>query len=398
MDYRDSPEEAEFRAEVRIWLEKHLPPFKARADANPSSEERLRIAADWQHELFEGGYGALGWPERFGGRESTSIERYLVVEESAKLGAPWHLNMSVTLGWCAPAIQTFGTEQQQDAHIRKMLAGEQVWCQMFSEPEAGSDLASLQTRATPDDGGFVVNGQKVWSSGAHWAEWGILIAKTSDNPKYQNITFFIVDMKTPGIEVRPIKQITGESDFAEVFFTDCRIPNEWVVGQINGGWSVAIATLLNERVALSAGAGAAVIAVQGLDRALALASRVRRNGGTAGEDPYFRQRIAQVWIEAQANRLTAYRVLTAQFKGLTPGPEASVLKLSGDLWTQKLADLAAEMLGPQLLFTKGSDYAQDDGIWAYTSLVGRALTIGGGTSEIQKNIIAERVLGLPKGK
>jgi alkylation response protein AidB-like acyl-CoA dehydrogenase len=398
MDYRDSPDEAAFRAEVRAWLEKHLPPFKARAEADPSSEERLRIAADWQHELFEGGYGALGWPEKFGGRESTSIERYLVVEESAKLGAPWHLNMSVTLGWCAPAIHVFGTEQQQDAHIRKMLAGEEVWCQMFSEPEAGSDLASLQTRATPDDGGFVINGQKVWSSGAHWAEWGILIAKTSDNPKYQNITFFIIDMKTPGIEVRPIKQITGESDFAEVFFTDCRIPNEWVVGQINGGWSVAIATLLNERVALSAGAGAAVIAVQGLDRVFALASRVRRNGGTVGQDPYFRQRIAQVWIEAQANRLTAYRVLTAQFKGLTPGPEASVLKLSGDLWTQKLADLAAEMLGPQLLFTKGSDYAQDDGIWAYTSLVGRALTIGGGTSEIQKNIIAERVLGLPKGK
>jgi alkylation response protein AidB-like acyl-CoA dehydrogenase len=399
MDYRDTPDEATFRATCREWLEEHLPPFRARLAGNPPSETRLRVAADWQRELFEGGYGALDWPEEHGGRAAASpMERYLVVEESAKLGAPWHLNMAVTLGWCAPALATFGTEAQQNTHLRPMLSGQQVWCQMFSEPNAGSDLASLQTRAQRDGDSFVLNGQKIWSSGAHWSEWGILLAKTGDGPKYSNLTFFIVDMKTPGIEVRPIRQITGESDFAEVFFTDCRIPDSWVVGDVDNGWMVALATLLNERVALSAGAGAAVIAVQGLERLLALARRLQRNGGSAAADGYFRQRIADIWIGAQANRLTAYRVLAAQFRGKAPGPEASVLKLCGDLWSQQLADLGVELLGPAVLATRGNPAAVDDGTWAYAALMNRALTIGGGTSEVQKNIIAERVLGLPRGK
>lgn len=398
MDYRDSPDEAAFRSQVRTWLEDHLPPFQKRLLTSSASEGRLRVSADWQHELFEGGYGALGWPSEYGGRDATPIEKYLLVEESSKLAAPWHLNMSVTLGWCAPAILSFGTEEQKKTHVRKMLEGKQVWCQMFSEPNAGSDLASLQTRADQDGDHFVINGQKIWSSGAHWSEWGILLAKTSDGPKYRNLTFFIVDMNTPGIEIRPIKQISGESDFCEIFFTDCRIPAEWVVGQIGDGWTVGIATLLNERVALSAGAGAAVIAVQGLERLLSLAKRIERNGGTAASDSHFRQRLAQVWIDAQANRLTAYRVLAAQFKGKNPGPEASILKLSGDLWTQRLSDLAIEILGARGLPTEGSALAEDAGQWARGALWNRALTIGGGTSEIQKNIIAERVLGLPKGK
>lgn len=398
MDYRDSPDEAEFRATVRAWLEEHLPPFHKRVASEPDSHERLLIAADWQHELFEGGYGALGWPAEYGGREATPIEKYLLVEESAKLAAPWHLNMSVTLGWCAPAILVFGTDEQKKAHVRKMLEGRELWCQMFSEPNAGSDLASLQTKAEEDGDHFVINGQKIWSSGAHWSEWGILMTKTSDGPKYRNLSFFIVDMKTQGIEVRPIKQISGESDFCEIFFTDCRVPKECLVGQIGDGWTVGISTLLNERVALSAGAGAAIISVQGLERLLQLSRRFLRDGGSASKDPYFRQKLAQVWIDAQANRLTAYRVLTAQFKGRTPGPEASILKLSGDLWTQRLSDLAMEILGAKGLATEGSPLAEDAGQWARGALWNRALTIGGGTSEIQKNIIAERVLGLPKGK
>jgi len=396
VDYRDSPEQAAFRAEVRGWLEQHVPPYTARLAANPTSHGRLGIAAEWQRELFEGGYGALGWPEQFGGRDANIIERYIVVEESAKLAAPWHLNMAVTLGWCAPAVLTFGTEKQQQEHLRKMLAGEEIWCQMFSEPNAGSDLASLQTHADRDGDDYLINGQKVWSSGAHWSKWGILLTRTAEAPKYQNLTFFIIDMSTPGIEVRPLKQISGESDFAEVFFTDCRVPAEWVVSEVGNGWMVAIATLLNERMALSAGAGAAVIAVQGMERLRALARRLQRDGGVVADDPYFRQRLAQIWIGSQANRLTAARVLSAQFKGQPPGPEASIVKLSGDLWSQQLSDLAIEMLGPHLLTTKGSELAQDDGSWAYGALMNRALTIGGGTSEVQKNIIAERVLGLPK--
>src|SRR5579872_4684810 len=330
MDFRDSPAEAAARAEVRAWLEAHLPPHLERQRRARDGRERLAAAAAWQAELFAGGYGALGWPEEHGGRAASSVERYLVVEEAARLGAPWHLNLAVTLGWCAPALLAFGTPEQQRAHLRPMLAGEEIWCQMFSEPDAGSDLASLTTRAEPDGDGFVVNGQKVWSSGAHWSQFGILLARTGDGPRYRNLTFFAVDMSTAGIEVRPTRQITGESEFAEVFFTDCRLPAGSVVGEVDGGWSVALYTLLNERVALSAGAGAAVIAVQGLDRLL----RMVRDGG--GADRLVRQKVAQAYIEAQANRLTGYRVLDAQFKGRAPGPEASILKLAGDLWTQRL--------------------------------------------------------------
>jgi alkylation response protein AidB-like acyl-CoA dehydrogenase len=398
MDYADSPPEAAFRAEVRAWLEQHLPPYCARLQASPGPEERLRIAAEWQHELFGRGYGGLGWPAEYGGRDATPFERYVAVEEAARLGAPWHLNMSITLGWCAPALLTFGTPAQRQAHLPRMLAGEEVWCQMFSEPNAGSDLASLQTGAVRQGGEFVIDGQKVWSSGAHWAAWGILLARTGDGPRYKNLTFFIVDMRTPGIEAHPIRQMTGESDFCEVFFTGCRVPVEWVVGEVDGGWPVAIATLLNERVALSAGAGAAVIAVQSLERLFSLARRLKRSGDRGFEDRYFRQRLAQLWIGAQANRLTAYRVLSAQFKGQPPGPEASILKLSGDLWMQHLSELAGEMLGIRLLATRGSPGAEDDGIWAHSALASRALTIGGGTEEIQKNIIAERVLGLPRAR
>lgn len=384
MDFRDSPAEAEFRARVHAWLAGHLPHFQERYRAAGDGEERLRAAADWQRELFEGGYGALGWPEEFGGRAASPIERYLTVEEAAKLGAPWHLNLAVTLGWCAPALLAFGTPAQKERHLRAMLSGREVWCQMFSEPDAGSDLASLTTRAERVGDHFVVNGQKVWSSGAHWSRHGILLARTSDGARYRNLTFFAVDMRAPGITVRPIRQITGESDFAEVFFTDCRLPAEAVVGEVDAGWTVALYTLLNERMALAAGAGAAVIAVQGLERLLRLV-----RGSARAADPVYRQKTAQAWIEAEANRLTGCRVLDAQFKGRPPGPEASILKLSGDLWTQRLSELAVEVGG------MGGALADGDG-WAYSLLMTRALTIGGGTSEIQRSIIAERVLGLPR--
>jgi len=394
MDFRDSPEEARFREEFRSWLEAHLPPHRERYRAAATGEERLRAAAGWQAELFRAGYGALGWPLEHGGRPSSALERYLVVEESARAAAPWHLNMAVTLGWCAPALLAFGSEAQCRQHLQEMLGGREVWCQMFSEPDAGSDLAALSTRADRDGDFFVLNGQKVWSSGAQWSRWGILLAKTADGPRYRNLTFFIVAMDAPGITVRPIRQITGESDFAEVFFTDCRIPADWVVGEVGEGWSVALYTLLNERVALSAGAGAAILAIQGLERLLDLVRNLQRNGRPAGADPLVRQRVAQAWIEAQANRLTGYRVLDAQFKGRSPGPEASILKLSGDLWSQRVSELAVELLGMRGVLA-GAGEGDGPGP-AESLLMSRALTIGGGTSEIQRNIIAERVLGLPR--
>ena len=396
MDFRDTPEEAAFRRGVRAWMEDRLPPFVERFIAEPGTEQRLRVAADWQRELFDGGYGALGWPEEYGGREATPVQRNIVVEEQANLGAPWQLNLTVTLGWCAPALLGHGTEAQKNQHLGKMLRADEIWCQMFSEPGAGSDLAALQTRAVADGDDFVINGQKIWSSAAHLAQWGILLTRTSDGPRYRNLTFFIVDMSTPGIDVRPIRQITGEGDFCEVFFTDARVPAANVVGEVDSGWAVAIYTLLNERMALSAGAGASVLAIQGLERVRNLARRVDRDGAPTIDHPAIRQHLADVWIQAQANRYTAYRVLSRQFRGEAPGPEASILKLSGDLWIQELQSLAREMLGWGLLLERGADHAEDRGIWAYAALASRAMTIGGGTTQVQKNIVAERVLGLPR--
>ncbi len=346
--------------------------------------------------LFEAGYGAIGWPEEYGGRPGSGVERFIVTQEQAEIGTPDHLNMSITLGWCVPALLNYGTKEQQDAHVPKMLRGEEIWCQMFSEPNAGSDLANVRSSAERVDGEFVVNGQKVWSSGAHWASWGILLVRTDpEGPRYRNLSFFICDMSSDGIEVRPITQITGEQDFCEVFFTDARLPESCLVGDEGLGWQVAIYTLLNERIALSGGAGMLRTTKLAWDGLVRGAREMRRDGGRAIDDPHVRQELGGLYVDMLCNRWTALRSLSAFFRGEAPGAEASVLKLTGDAWSQRAQELASEILGLHAIPTGGA-HAYEDGSWAHGLLQTRALTIGGGTTEVQKNIVGERVLGLPK--
>jgi alkylation response protein AidB-like acyl-CoA dehydrogenase len=396
MDPRDTPEEAAFRAEVRGWLERTVPPYRDAYRKAKESEERLRIAADWQGELFESGYGAMGWPEEYGGRPGSGVQRFIVAQESAEAETPYHLNMSVTLGWSVPALLAYGTEEQKQAHVAKMLHGEEVWCQLFSEPNAGSDLAAMTTTGRKIDGEWIVNGQKIWSSGAHWASWGILVIRTDpDGPRYRNLTFFIVDMSAPGVEVRPITQITGEQDFCEVFFTDVRIPDAWRVGDENMGWQVAIYTLLNERISLTGGGMLLRLAKMAWEGLLRAARDYERDGRPAIEDPRVRQKLAQIYVDSKCAQWTAMRSLRAFFRGEMPGPEASILKLTGDAWAQRAQEAASDIVGPYATLMDGP-HAPDEGAWARGLLLTRAMTIGGGTTEVQKNIVGERVLGLPK--
>ncbi len=396
MDPRDTAEESAFRSEVQEWLDRAVPRYREAYAKTRDSEERLRISADWQGELFASGYGAIGWPQSYGGREGSGVQRFIVAQEQAEAGAPWHLNMSITLGWCVPALLAYGTEEQKDAHVAKMLRGEEIWCQMFSEPNAGSDLAAVQATAQRVDGEYILNGQKIWSSGAHWAEWGILLVRTDpQGPRYRNLTFFICDMSSSGIEIRPITQITGERDFCEVFFTDTRLPESWRVAEEGLGWQVAIHTLLNERIALSGGGGLMRMAKGAWEGVLRASRTLDRDGRPAIEDPRIRQRLANLYVEMACGSWTTQRSLRAFFRGEMPGPEASILKLVGDAWAQQAQEVASEILGLRGLPTEGA-HAMDGGSWAHGMLATKAMPIGGGTTEVQKNIVGERVLGLPK--
>jgi alkylation response protein AidB-like acyl-CoA dehydrogenase len=388
VDFRDSPEESSFRTELRSWIEHNIP--EADRDISVSryrySERTLR---DWSKRLHEAGYAGLTWPKEYGGAGAPYNHQAILLEEMARAEAPEHIGL-IGLGMAGPTIIAHGTEEQKSRHLPRILSGDEVWCQGFSEPESGSDLASLKTRAVRDDGHFVVNGQKVWSSYAHIADYCILVARTNpDAPKHKGITYLLVDMRSDGVEVRPLRQITGEAEFNEIFFTDVRVPVENVLDEIDNGWRVAMTTLLHERGTL----GFALTAR--LEVATRKLVELARNGGAA-DDPLIRDRVARQWIELQALKLTNYRALTTLVKTGVPGPEGSVAKLHWSESNQRLTKLALEMLGP---------FAQLDGedstllgYWQYHQLRSRGNTIEAGTSEILRNIIAERVLDLPRSR
>jgi alkylation response protein AidB-like acyl-CoA dehydrogenase len=299
------------------------------------------------------------------------------------------------VGMAGPTIIAYGTDAQKRRHLTKILTGEEIWCQGYSEPNAGSDLASLQTRAVLDGDHYVVNGQKVWTSLAHISDWMMLLARTNPQaPKHKGITYFLVDMHAPGVSVRPLRQMTGDAEFNEVFLENVRVPAANVLGQVNEGWAVGITTLMYERLALGFGLQARFqIAVESV---LGLAKRMPRNGGTAAQDPVLRQKLAQLVIDNAVFKYTGARAITRLLKGERPGPEASVGKIWWCERHQALQEVAQEVLGPSLQLGRGSPWAVDQGLWQYTFLRSRANSIEGGTTEIQKNIVAERVLGLPK--
>jgi alkylation response protein AidB-like acyl-CoA dehydrogenase len=384
VELRDTPEEAAFRGEVRGFIEDNLPAGSRERGARRFEDDDRA----WSRKLGEAGYAGLTWPKEFGGAGAPYSHQAIFLEELARAEAPSHLGV-IGLGMAGPTIITWGTEAQKDRYLAKILSADEIWCQGFSEPDAGSDLAAARTRIEDRGDHFLVNGQKVWSSFAHIADFCILVGLgVPDEPRYKNLTYVIVDMHAPGVEVRPLVQITGHPEFNEIFFTDVQVPKENLLGEIGGGWQVAMTTLLHERGTLGFALAATLdVAVRKL---LALAKE--RNV----TDPILRDRIAREWVEQQALRYTNYRALTTLQKTGIPGPEGSASKLVWSENNQRLTKLALEILGSHAQLTDGGGYA--DGYWQYQQLRSRGNTIEAGTSEILRNIVAERVLGLPRSR
>jgi len=390
VDFRDTSDEARFRSELRAWIDANKPPsdgpYAGRMDEDESRE--------WAKKLHEGGYAGLTWPKEFGGGGAPYTHQAIFLEESARGETPEHIGV-IGLGMAGPTIIAHGTSEQKTRHLGKILSGEEVWCQGFSEPGSGSDLASLGTKGQLDGDDFVVNGQKVWSSFAHIADWCILMVRSDpEAPKHKGITYLLVDMHSPGIDVRPLRQITGDPEFNEIFFSDVRVPRANVLGEINDGWRVAMTTLLHERGTL----GFALTArLEVLVRKLVATAKERRSDGVIPmEDPLIRDRIAQQWIELQALRFTNYRALTSLVKTGVPGPEGSIAKLHWSESNQRLSKLALEILGPDSQLDDSNGFW--NGFWQYQQLRSRGNTIEAGTSEVLRNIVAERVLGLPRSR
>jgi alkylation response protein AidB-like acyl-CoA dehydrogenase len=398
MDFTLTPEQQSFRDEVRSWLSKNLPKdwsSKVQAASDVPREEAYDFLRHWQRKMYEAGFVGLTWPKESGGRGLTFMEEMILHEEMALAKAPPVLNI-LAVGMAGPTINAYGTEEQKKRYPPKMLSCEEIWCQGYSEPNSGSDLASLQTRAVKDGEHYVINGQKVWTSLAHIADWMMLLARTDPSaPKHKGITYFLLDMHAPGVSVKPLKQITGDAEFNEVYFDNVRIHESQILGGLNNGWAVGLTTLMYERLAL--GFGLQVRLRIALDGLVDLARRSSKNGVPATQDPVTRQKLAQMWIDTEVFKYTGARAITKLLKGELPGPEASTGKMMWVEGHQRLQELAMELEGPYAQLTKGSRWAVENGLWQYGFLRSRANSIEGGTTEIQKNIIGERVLGLPKG-
>jgi alkylation response protein AidB-like acyl-CoA dehydrogenase len=393
VDFRDTPEEAEFRAGLRHWLTENLPADWA--ERTPSvGRFDLDVARSWSRRLYDAGYVGLTWPKEYGGGGLPHTFQGIYLEETARIGAPDHIG-GIGLGMAGPTIVAWGSDEQKSRYLAKLLSGEEVWCQGFSEPGSGSDLAGAKTRAVLDGDEWVVNGQKVWSSWAHIADWCILVVRTDpEAEKHRGLSYLLVDMHSPGVEVRPLKQITGDPEFNEIFFTDVRVPKDSMLGQPGDGWKVAMTTLLHERGTL--GFALTSMLEVAVDKLVALARERRADGTRAADDPVIRDAVAQAWIDLQALRYTNYRSLTTLVKTGVPGPEGSVAKLHWSETNQRLTKLALSMEG--LASQLDGDGGVWNGYWQYHQLRSRGNTIEAGTSEILRNIIAERVVGLPRSR
>jgi alkylation response protein AidB-like acyl-CoA dehydrogenase len=395
LDFTLTSDQQAFRERVRAWLATNIPrEWKTLGSSEVPRPEAYVFLRKWQRTLFEAGYIGLTWPKESGGQGLTFVEELILHEEMAVAKAPPILNI-LGVGMAGPTINAYGTEEQKKRYPPKILSCEEIWCQGYSEPNSGSDLASLQTRAVKDGEHWVINGQKVWTSLAHVADWMMLLARTDPAaPKHKGITYFLLDMKSPGVTVKPLRQITGDPEFNEVFFDNVRVHESHVLGGVNNGWAVGLATLMFERLAL--GFGLQVRLRISVDQLIDLARRMEKQGRSLTKDPVMRQKLAQLWIDTESLKYTGARAITKLLRGELPGPEASAGKMVWVETHQRLQELAMEIEGPYSQLARGSDLAIDGGVWQYSFLRSRANSIEGGTTEIQKNIIGERVLGLPK--
>jgi len=394
MDFARSPEDEAFRASLREWLAGNLPPgWGTPAFHKPrTQEERVAFARRWQRTLSEGRWTGLSWPHAYGGRELTLLQQLAFNEEYIAAGAPDLIDIGIGPSLTGPTLIKHGTDWQRERFLGPILRGDELWCQGFSEPGAGSDLASLQTRGELDGDDIVVNGQKVWTSYARFADWCILLVRTNPSaPKHRGITFLLLDMKTPGITIRPLVEMTGVAWFNEVFFENVRVPRKFVVGEIDDGWKITLTTLGHERFATTPHTR--------LQRELGVLTslaRTRSGAAPAAADPVFRQRIAQLAIETRVLQLSAYRTISQVVRTGVPGPEGSMLKLLWSELEQRMMETAGELEGPYAVLDEHAPQAFDGGRWRYGALWSRAASIYAGTSEVQRNIISQRVLGLPR--
>jgi alkylation response protein AidB-like acyl-CoA dehydrogenase len=386
VDFDYPPEADKLRHELRAWLVANLSERlrgASWANASDTDHEDVALLREWNTQLADAGYAAIAWPEEYGGRGAGVMEQVVLAEEMSRADAPGTLN-PIGISNIAPAIMAHGTEDQKRRLLPRMLRGDDIWCQGFSEPDAGSDLASLRTSAVRDGDHYVVNGQKVWNTLGHLANWCELLVRTDPSvPRHRGISCLLVDMTLPGIEVRPLVTITGERDFNEIFFADARVPTSSLLGPENDGWRVAMTTLTHER-------GGVADLHLGLRKKISTLLDVARSttigGRAASQDPVLRQRLASVFLEGELLKLLSDRALSAVIHGREMGPESSLAKLAWAEAGQHLAELAADVLGP----------VAADGPWARDLLYSRSLTIAGGTSQVNKNIIAQRILGLPR--
>lgn len=399
----ESPELAAFRAELRAWLASNLPPRPAfklpQTFLEVESREQFDWLRAWQAAVFDAGYLGFDTPEEYGGRGIHPDKKRIVEHELARAGAPFFVNF-LALTWVLPTLLAYGSEAQKKKYLRPLLRGDEIWCQGFSEPGAGSDLASLSTRAVRTDGGWEVTGHKVWTTLAHFAKWMILLARTDpDAHKYQGLSYFLFPMGSPGVTVQPLLKMTGEGGFNQVSFDRAPMPADALLGEGGQGWQIAMTTLMFERGAAqgSARERAAALIAQ-LERLVDTARGARRAGRSAADEPVFRDRIVQLFIEAHAIGLSAVRGSVPELTSERPMALPLMNKLVSSEYNQRLADLACELLGPDQSLWLGDPQAPHHGEWPRAFMNSFGMTIGGGTSEILRNIIGERVLGLPKSK
>ena len=393
MDLNLSPDEVRFRDELRAWLEANVPRDWSEWREKPIEESFPYLRA-WQRKLHEGRWAAVSWPKEYGGRGATLPQQAIFWEEMARVEAPPMAN-SLGLGLIGPTIIAHGTEAQKKRFIPKILSAEEIWCQGFSEPNAGSDLASLQTEARLDGDHYVVNGQKVWTSYGWVGNWCELVVRTDLNaPKHKGLSVLLIDMSSAGVEVRPLRQMTGESEFNEMFFRDVRVPVENLLGQVNDGWNVAVSTLMYERG--SYGARLHPLFRRNITRLIELSRTFQKNGRAAAQDPLTRQKLAQCYAEVEIMRLNQLRAFSRITATGAPGPEGSIQKIFWSELNQRLQQVAQEMFGPYGQLLAEDRHSVDKGIWSYGYLRTRGNTIEAGTSEVQRSIIGHFVLGLPK--
>jgi alkylation response protein AidB-like acyl-CoA dehydrogenase len=398
MNFDDTPEEAAFRAEVRAWIDANAPK-ELRAELETagfagvtlSDVDPMAVAKAWQKKKFDAGWACLHWPKEYGGRGATPIERVIWGQEEGPYAALAG-TFIIGHGMCGPTMMTFASEEQKRRYLPPLAAGEEIWCQLFSEPAGGSDLAGLRTRAeraSDGSGDWIINGQKIWTSGAHYSDYGILITRTDPTvPKHKGLTMFFLSMKTPGIEIRPIKQANGDSGFNEVYFTDVRLPDAQRLGAVNDGWRVSLTTLMNERLSIGSGMST------GFPELFDLCCRIETANGLAVDDPAVRARLATWAVRTTGLKYNGFRAISAISRGETPGPENSIGKLVAGATMQEIAMFAEELMAQAGIMTD-PDLTAASGRFQRMLLRSPATRVEGGTDEILRNIIAERVLGLP---